>query len=204
MLRTVDLVYDAGVPVLGVNVGQLGYLTEVEPADLDDALDRLVAGDYEVAERMMLAVTSSRPVAARGPWWALNEAVLEKPHTGPPGAARGRDQRLVLHDLRGRRRHRRHADRFDRLLVLGPWPDRVAPHRCLLLTPVSPHMLFDRSLVLDARRGARARGLRRPPVVLTVDGRELGELAPATPCRAAAATGPARSSRSARATSTRS
>ena len=44
MLRTVDLVYDAGVPVLGVNVGQLGYLTEVEPDDLDAALERLARG----------------------------------------------------------------------------------------------------------------------------------------------------------------
>src|SRR5688572_32984888 len=41
MLRTVDVVAPKGVPVLGVNVGQLGYLTEVEPSDLFDALDRV-------------------------------------------------------------------------------------------------------------------------------------------------------------------
>ena len=82
MLRAVDLAYEAGVPVLGVNVGQLGYLTEVEPDDLDAALDRLIAGDYEVAERMVLemAVESAGPRAGR--WFALNEAVLEKVHTG--------------------------------------------------------------------------------------------------------------------------
>ena len=57
MLRAVDLAYEAGVPVLGVNVGQMGYLTEVEPVDFDAALDRLVAGDYEVAERMVLEIT---------------------------------------------------------------------------------------------------------------------------------------------------
>ena len=43
-------------PVLGVNVGQLGYLTEVEPGALVGALERYTAGDYEVEERMMLAV----------------------------------------------------------------------------------------------------------------------------------------------------
>ena len=48
MLRTVDLVYEAGVAVLGVNVGQLGYLTEVEPTELDDSLARLLTGDYAV------------------------------------------------------------------------------------------------------------------------------------------------------------
>ena len=90
MLRTVDLVYEAGVPVLGVNVGQLGYLTEVEPADLDAALDRLLAGDYEVAERMVLQVDVESTGPAAGRWFALNEAVLEKVHTGPAGPPRGR------------------------------------------------------------------------------------------------------------------
>ena len=56
MLRTVDLVAAAGVPVLGVNVGQLGYLTEVEPSGLDAALERVVRSDYTVIDRMMLSV----------------------------------------------------------------------------------------------------------------------------------------------------
>ena len=45
MLRAVDIAYEAGVAVLGVNVGQLGYLTEIEPDDFDAALDRLLAGE---------------------------------------------------------------------------------------------------------------------------------------------------------------
>ena len=44
------------VPILGVNVGQLGYLTAVEPDELEAALPRLLAGDYTVSERMMLEV----------------------------------------------------------------------------------------------------------------------------------------------------
>ena len=82
MLRAVDLAYEAGVPVLGVNVGQMGYLAEVEPDDFEAALDRLVAGDYEVAERMVLEMTVVSAGTARGHWFALNEAVLEKVHTG--------------------------------------------------------------------------------------------------------------------------
>ena len=54
MLRTVDLVDDADVPVLGVNVGQLGYLTEVEPDAMTSALERFFAGDYGIEDRMML------------------------------------------------------------------------------------------------------------------------------------------------------
>jgi NAD+ kinase len=82
MLRAVDLAYEAGIPVLGVNAGQLGYLTEVEPNDFDTALDRLLAGNYEVAERMVLEVDVESASTARGRWFALNEAVLEKVHTG--------------------------------------------------------------------------------------------------------------------------
>ena len=56
MLRTVDLVATEGVPVLGVNLGQLGFLTEVEPAQLEEALRRALAGECEISERMVLSV----------------------------------------------------------------------------------------------------------------------------------------------------
>ena len=61
MLRTVDLVAAEGVPVMGVNVGQLGYLTEVEPPGLRMALKRFLAGSYEIEERMLLRVTVDAP-----------------------------------------------------------------------------------------------------------------------------------------------
>ena len=52
--------------MLGVNVGQLGYLTEVEPGGLQTALERFLAGDYEVEERMLLdGRASRRPGVAR-------------------------------------------------------------------------------------------------------------------------------------------
>jgi NAD+ kinase len=56
MLRAVDLVLSTGVPVLGVDVGHLGYLTEVGPHDLRRALSRFLEGDYRIEERMTLAV----------------------------------------------------------------------------------------------------------------------------------------------------
>ncbi len=106
MLRTVDLVYDAGVPVLGVNVGQLGYLAEVEPEDLDAVLDKLVAGDYVVADRMMLSVTVESDGPAAGRWWALNESGAGEAAPGTARPPRRRDQRRVLHLVRGGRRDR--------------------------------------------------------------------------------------------------
>lgn len=177
VLRTVDLVAGEGVPVIGVNVGQLGYLTEVEPAGMRMALKRFLAGSYEIEERMMLAVTvEARAFDAGASYLALNEAVLEKTPVGhtvrlhvsvdgesfTPYAADG----LIIATPTGST-----AYAFS---ARGPI---VAPtHRCLLMTPVSPHMLFDRSLVLDptARVVIEVAGDR--PATLSVDGRNLGQL----------------------------
>jgi NAD+ kinase len=172
MLRTVDIVYEAGVPVLGVNVGDMGYLTEVEPAELDRALERLLAGDYEVAERLVLQVDVVSAGPANGRWWALNEAVLEK-------AQSGRVVRLDV--LINGAYFTTYA--ADGVIVSTPTGSTaysargpiVSPrHRCLLLTPVSPHMLFDRSLVLDADEDLRFVVVDERTAVLTLDGRELG------------------------------
>jgi NAD+ kinase len=177
MLRAVDLAQEVGVPVLGVNAGQLGYLTEVEPTDLADALERVIAGDYEVTERMVLEITVESKGPAGGKWNALNEAVLEKVHTG----------RLVRLDVEI------NGTPFttyaaDGVIVATPTGSTaynfsargpiVSPrHRCLLLTPVSPHMLFDRSLVLDPDETIRFVVGEDRSVVLTADGLELGDLA---------------------------
>jgi NAD+ kinase len=162
--------------VLGVNVGQMGYLTEVEPSEFDSALARLVAGDYEVAERMVLEITVESGGSAKGRWFALNEAVLEKVHTG-------RLARLEV-DINGTFFTTYAA---DGVIIATPTGSTaysfsargpiVSPrHRCLLLTPVSPHMLFDRSLVLAPEEVLRFTVLDDRSVILTADGRELGEL----------------------------
>jgi NAD+ kinase len=177
MLRAVDAAYEAGVPVLGVNVGQMGYLTEVEPSEFEAALDRLVAGDYEVSERMVLEISVESAGSAGGRWFALNEAVLEKAHTG-------RLTRVEV-DINGTYFTTYAA---DGVIVATPTGSTaysfsargpiVSPrHRCLLLTPVSPHMLFDRSLVLAPEEVLRFTVCDDRSVVLTTDGRELGELA---------------------------
>ncbi len=174
MLRTVDLVYECGAAVLGVNVGQLGYLTEVEPDGLDRALEHLLAGDYAVDERMVLEVTVSSRGPADGRWWALNEAVLDK----------GRSSRLVrLAVAINGTFFTTYA--ADGVIVATPTGSTaysfsargpiVSPrHRCVVLTPVSPHMLFDRSLVLDADEELRFTVDEPRGVLLTLDGVELG------------------------------
>jgi NAD+ kinase len=192
MLRTVDMVYEAGVPVLGVNVGDLGYLTEVEPDALDQALEQLMTGEYEVVERMVLEVHVATHGPASGRWWALNEAVLEKVQSG-----RLARLKVLINDTFFT------TYAADGVIVSTPTGSTaysfsargpiVSPgHRCLLLTPVSPHMLFDRSLVLDADEELGFVVVDERQAVLTLDGRVLGTLETGDAVTCTAASQPAR------------
>lgn len=176
MLRAVDLAAADSVPVLGINLGQLGYLTEVEPSGVRMALKRFLAGSYSIEERMRLEVTVHRSGAETERLTALNEAVLEKSemgHTvrldveldGLPFTSYVSDG-LILATPTGST-----AYAFS---ARGPI---VAPtHRAIMLTPVSPHMLFDRTLVLEPGTELRITVAGHRPAALSVDGRMLGEL----------------------------
>lgn len=194
MLRAVQLVYPEAVPILGVNAGQLGYLSAIEATELEDVLPRLMRGEFEVSERMMLEIVIKRgepngaePLVADRSVFALNEAVVEK-------VGAGRLIRLLV-SINGTPFTTYAA---DGVIVATPTGSTaysfsargpiVSPnHRCLLLTPVSPHMLFDRSLVLGADEELELLVTDGRPVSLTVDGRHAGELAPGDVivCRAA-------------------
>lgn len=175
MLRSFDLVAAAGVPVLGVNVGHLGYLTEFDPARVTDVVSAALAGELDVSQRMMVSATVRRS-DDENTWTGLNEVVLEKRDPG-------HTVRLeVLLD----------GDQFatyaaDGLIVSTPTGSTayglsaggavVAPtHSSLQLTPVAPHMLFDRSLVLppDTEISIRVRSER--PALAAVDGRSAALL----------------------------
>lgn len=189
VLRTLELLDGADVPVLGVNLGQLGYLTEIEPGEVHDAIERVLAGEHEIEERMLLEVrveSRSGDVAAHRVL-ALNEVALDRTLTGhtvrldvsidgeffTPYEADG----LIVGTPTGSTAYAFSAG--------GPI---VAPnHRLLLLTPVSPHMLFDRTVVLEPQTEVRVAVSGHRPAALAVDGRLLGELAPgdAVMCTAA-------------------
>ena len=182
VLRTVQLLHGAPVPIIGVNVGLLGYLTEVEPPAVDAALTRWFAGSGEggwsIDERMMLEVSVVRAGSDSTTWQALNEAVVEKLESGHTVrlqvAIDGADftsyaaDGLILATPTGSTAYSLSA----RGPVLSP---RM---RAMLLTPVSPHMLFDRSLVLDAAETVEVEVLGHRAVTLSVDGQPattLGE-----------------------------
>ncbi len=76
MLRTGTLAARVGTPILGINMGRLGFLGEVAPGDWPEAISRLMAGDYWLEERMMLHVEHFRNGQMLGSYEALNEAVV--------------------------------------------------------------------------------------------------------------------------------
>jgi NAD+ kinase len=176
MLYTVQLVYPAPAPVIGVNVGHLGYLTEIEPAELPELMPRLVAREFEVSERMMLEVEVESSGPAAGRHWALNEVVLEKQRggrmihlhvsiNGSPFTSYGADGVIVATPT---------GTTAYSFSARGPIASPAM--RCLVLTPLSPHMLFDRSLVLGDREELEFAVPNSLDAWVTIDGREFGGL----------------------------
>ncbi len=175
ILRAVELTSEHDIPLLGVNYGELGYLAAIEPADAQKSIEKFLSGDYEVETRMMLEAT----IAGEGGetvHHALNEIVLER-------TADHNTIRLLVR-IDGDRFHTYPA---DGLIVATPTgstayalsargPVVAATHRALLLTPVSPHMLFDRSLVLEPESNLSLEVQGHRPAALSVDGRKVGTL----------------------------
>lgn len=173
-LRAAHLCRDAGVPVLGVNLGRVGFLAEVETGGLDVALERIAEGDFAVEDRGTLeveVVTEDGEVRHRG--WALNEVSIEK-------TAR---QRLLLLDVHvsGSLFAKVPADALVVATVTGSTAyafsaggpilsPRVA---ATLVVPVAPHSLFDRTLVAGWDETVRVDVVPdQAPAIASCDGRE--------------------------------
>jgi len=176
MLRTLELLGDAPTPVMGVNVGLLGYLTTVEPPHLTESLEAFFVGQHEVEERMMVDVSVRGAGGLSLERRALNDAVLEKregSHTvrllvridGSVFTTYAADGLIVATPT---------GSTAYSLSARGPI---VSPrHRALLLTPVSPHMLFDRTLVLDPAEELEIEVIGHRPAQLSVDGHSAATL----------------------------
>lgn len=146
-LRAAELARNVEIPVLGINLGRIGFLAEAEADAIDKVLDHVIARDYRVEQRMTLdvAVRQDGAVCDRG--WALNEASLEKgPRLGVLGVVLEVDGRPV--------------SQFgcDGVLVSTPtgstayafsaggpilWPDLES----ILVVPNNAHALFARPMV---------------------------------------------------------
>ena len=171
MLRAARLVADKSRPVLGINLGQLGFLAMFAPGESKSALAAALGGELPRVERMRLQVTFRRPGAAAVVRTALNDAVL---HQGAMARLIDIDAYVDGHFVA--------SYRADGLIVATPTgstaynmaaggPIVVPGQAAMALTPICAHALTNRPLVIGANAiirfelGAGARG-----VVLTVDG----------------------------------
>jgi NAD+ kinase len=179
LLRALGMVLTEQVPALGVNAGRLGFLAEVEPAGLAAALDAVWAGRYRVERRTTLAARVLVEGRAVTEDLAVNDVVLEK-------AARERLAHVAV-SLGDSGPFARYA--ADGVMVASPTGSTaysfsaggpiVSPRLdALLLTPIAPHMVFNRSLVLHPDEAVRLEVLPDNPVIESVDGRPARELPP--------------------------
>ena len=173
-LRAAYLARDCGVPLLGVNLGRLGFLSEIETGHLPEALDRLIDGDFSVEERMTLSV-SVRDAEGRqvGTSWAFNDASVER--TVP--------QRLIVLQVRVDDTVLANVP-ADALICATPTGSTayafsaggpiLSPRvDAILLTPVAPHSLFDRTIVVDPNESLSLRPVGgQNSCVVSCDGRE--------------------------------
>ncbi len=148
ILRAAELARAASVPLLGVNLGRVGFLAEAESEDLDHTLDRVLDRDYTVEERLTLDVSVVEDGRVVDTGWALNECSVEK-------AARERIVELVV-EVDGRPLSRWGCDGVVAATPTGStayafsaggpvvWPTVEA----LLVVPISAHALFARPLVV--------------------------------------------------------
>jgi NAD+ kinase len=147
LLRAAELARPCGVPLLGINLGRVGFLAEAEFNDLDQAVSDVVAGAYTVDSRLTLDVCVEVDGVMLTESWALNEVSVEKIN---------RERMLeVLVDVDGRPLSRYGCDGVVCATPTGStayafsaggpvvWPEVEA----LLLVPISAHALFSRPLV---------------------------------------------------------
>ncbi|PVE61889.1 NAD kinase [Microbacterium testaceum] len=181
ILRAAEIVRGGTAPILGINMGHVGFLAEIERDDMDDAVRRVIARDYTVEQRLALAVrVLDADDSVIFETWALNEATVEK-------ASRERMLEVVM-EVDGRPLS---SFGCDGVVVASPtgstaynfsaggpviWPTVEA----IAVVPLSAHALFARPLVVSPDATVAVEVLERTSGsgILWCDGRRSHELPP--------------------------
>ena len=169
MLRAGHLCAPCGVPILGVNLGRLGFLIQVQQNEWRDMLGRLFSGEAWIENRMMLRVEHLRAGELIGSWQALNEAVVGRgQYLRPVKLAASADGHLLTTYI------------SDGLIAATPTgstayalaaggPILPPELRNILIVPIAPHLSVDRAVVL-AEGSSISIDVKSENAVLSVDG----------------------------------
>jgi NAD+ kinase len=184
LLRASRMVAGLEVPVLGVNLGQFGFLTAAAEEELESALDRILRGDYRLDRRFTLKATvldgEGRPGAVLH---ALNDFVVQQ-------MGMARVTRLSLEVGRPGEEEEIGSFTGDGVILATPTgstayslsaggPIIMPGMECIVLTPICPHTLAVRPLVVSTAERVTVRGVEAiSGLVLTVDGQEGRVLEP--------------------------
>jgi NAD+ kinase len=168
-----------GVPVLGVNVGRLGFLAATEVGAMFRTLSRVLAGEGRVEARTLLSVTGTRKGKKFGPYLALNDCVVRSGSSGRvlQVEATVRNRTLASYAGDGLIISTPTGSTAYNLAASGPivYPDLDV----FLLCPICPHSLVQRPLVMPTFEIVGVEVLRpSPPALLCVDGFVLQTLHP--------------------------
>ena len=180
MLYAASLAGQQDVPLLGINRGRLGFLTDVSPAEMLESLDQILSGDYSMESRLRLEAALETSNGKRHTAWALNDVVLQRRDTG----------RMLDFQTRIAGRYV-NTHRGDGLIVATPTGSTAYALSCggpiiepqldaIVMVPICPHTLSDRPVVIPADHPIDVVLLEREDTnaEVSVDGHSLGELNP--------------------------
>lgn len=176
ILRATPLAAPLGIPMLGLNLGRVGFLTECDPEHWVEVLERILAHEGSIEERLMLQVTHLRAGVMQAREFALNDAVISRGAlartvhllTTIDGAVLTEyvADALILATATG-------STAYSYAVggpILPPWLDNI------VVAPVAAHLSLDRPLVLNTQAVIEITVRTTIPGMVTVDGRLAGEL----------------------------
>ncbi len=177
MLRAARTVYGREIPILGINQGYLGFLTEIEVEQLSESLQQLLAGEYEIERRMMLTAKVYREQQCIADVSALNDLVVTK----------GALSRIIKLDLRMGEQlvERYHGDGLIFSTPTGSTgyslsaggPIVYPAIDLCIVAPICPHSLIARPLIFSPEHTLTVcLDANNAPAMLTVDGQNGVEL----------------------------
>ncbi len=193
MLHAAALTENADIPLLGVNRGRLGFLTDVSPDQMLESLDQILSGNYAKESRLRLAATIFRGKETISESLALNDVVLQRRDTG----------RILDFETRIAGRYV-NTHMADGLIVATPTGSTayalscggpiIEPHlEAVVVVPICPHTLSDRPIVVPASQKIEVTLLQRDDIKaeVSVDGHAMGDFQPGDKLSIEAAENPA-------------
>ncbi len=169
ILRAGHLCAPSGVPILGINMGKLGFLIQVQRDTWKEKLDEMLLGDFWIEKRLMLRVELFRAGEQQGAWHALNEAVVSRgQYLNPVHISASVDGlQLTTYVADGLIAATATGSTAYALAAGGPiLPPEL---RNILIVPIAPHLSIDRAVVI-AERSSVSITVHSENAVLSVDG----------------------------------